>query len=381
MARHSWNGMAWRGLVRLAAASRAAAVPLLAALLVGLVLLPVATPRSALAQEDAQQKAAAEALFNEGQELLFHRQYEAACRRFEQSQAIDPGVGTLLYLGDCYQRLGRFASAWAIYREAYSAARAGGQPERSRVASERADALLPHLSKLSLVVAAEDRAAGLEVTINDKLLNPALWGVAFPIDAGRYQLVARAPGRVSWSSTIEVAPGGQQLTVQVPALAAASGAEAAPAVTPPGAPWAPPSAGAAAPPAMSAPPPDAAKDLGPRLGSRQRTGLIVAASGAGAIGLGAVFGLVAKSKDDEAAKECTAAGCPTRAAADLNEQARSWASVANGAYALGGLALVTGGVLYFWPQKSASSAARGSSLGLCADLGPQGGMLTFRGEL
>jgi hypothetical protein len=42
---------------------------------------------------------------------------------------------------------------------------------------------------------------------------------------------------------------------------------------------------------------------------------------------------------------------------------------------------VTGGVLYFWPEKSASASARRSSLGLSADLGPQGGMLTLRGQL
>jgi hypothetical protein len=376
MAGHSWNGMAWRELAHLrqGAASRA-----IVTLLVWLVALPlVATPRSAFAQDDAQQKAAAEALFNEGQELLFHRQYEAACRRFEQSQAIDPGLGTLLYLADCYERMGRLASAWAIYREADSAARAAGQAERSRVASERATALMPNLSKLSVQVAAENRVEELQVTINDKLLNPALLGLSFPIDAGRYQLVARAPGRVTWSSVIEVAPGRQQVTVQVPPLLASNGSEAEGA-SGPLAPSGPLSTNTSA--TLPAPAPSAVDDAGPRLSYRQRSGLIVAGSGAGVIGLGAIFGLVAKSKDDGAAEQCTDAGCPTRAAADLNEQARRWASVANGAYVLGGLALLTGGALYFWPQRSPSTSARRSPLGLSADLGPQGGMLTFRGEL
>ena len=102
--------------------------------LTAFLLLPVV----ASAQADAQQKAAAESLFDEGKQLLSQGQYESACRRFEQSQEIDPGVGTLLYLGDCYERSGRPASAWATFREASSAALAAGQADRGRMADERA---------------------------------------------------------------------------------------------------------------------------------------------------------------------------------------------------------------------------------------------------
>src|SRR6186713_2555584 len=93
------------------------------ALLTPLMLAPAV----ASAQADAQQKAAAEALFDEAYQLLAQGQYESACRRFEQSQEIDPGVGTLLYLGDCFERSGKTASAWATFREASSAALAAGQ--------------------------------------------------------------------------------------------------------------------------------------------------------------------------------------------------------------------------------------------------------------
>ena len=65
-------------------------------------LLSLGAPRAAWAQTDPQQKAAAEALFDEGKQLLSQGQFENACRLFEQSQEIDRGVGTLLYLGDFF---------------------------------------------------------------------------------------------------------------------------------------------------------------------------------------------------------------------------------------------------------------------------------------
>src|SRR5688572_14521079 len=142
----------------------------LSAALIGVVLCG-----SAFGQDDAQHKAAAEALFDEGRSLAGQGQYEAACQRFEQSQAMDPGVGTLLYLGDCYERVGRVASAWAMYRAAASAAGAAAQVERSRIASERAQRLTPYLSKLVLAVPAENRVSGFELSINGKPLSAALF--------------------------------------------------------------------------------------------------------------------------------------------------------------------------------------------------------------
>src|SRR3954462_4312170 len=104
------------------------------------LLIALAAPGAAQAQAqpDAQQKAAAEALFDEGRQLFAQGQIEQACRKFEQSQDVAPGVGILLYLGDCYERVGRLASAWATFRSAASKASASGQAERARVADEHA---------------------------------------------------------------------------------------------------------------------------------------------------------------------------------------------------------------------------------------------------
>ena len=323
--------------------------------------------RSSSAGTDTQRKAAAEVLFNEGQRLLYEQNYEAACRRFEQSQAADPGVGTLLYLAQCYDGQGRPASAWATYREAYSAARAAGQTDRAQVAADRASQLEPRLAKLTVQVAPENPRDGFELSINGKNIDAALFGVAFPVDPGRYKIVARAFGRTPWSSSIDVQPTAQ-LAVQVPVLEAAHDVQPLAGGDPyGGAPAAQESGGFA--------------DTFSALSPRQRAAVYVGAGGATALVAGLVMGLVAQNKHDDAKEDCPNELCGDKGAVALNDSARNWATGANIAFALGGVALATGAALYLWPEKKGTSASSAGPLDISAQLGPRGGVLTIGGEL
>ena len=130
--------------------------------------------REAQAQ-GAADKAAAEALFDRGLALMKDNKYQEACERLEQSQAIERGIGTMLYLAECYEKLGRTASAWALFREGASAAHAEGQPERSRAGADRAAALEPKLSRLTLQVSPDNAIEGFEL-LRDGQPAPVLLG-------------------------------------------------------------------------------------------------------------------------------------------------------------------------------------------------------------
>src|SRR5438132_4379169 len=95
---------------------------------------PISVPRAAVVAialvalgsragaQSAADKAAAEALFDQGRAAMQASDFAKACGLLERSQRIDPGIGTLLYLAECYEKHGRTASAWATFREAADAA-------------------------------------------------------------------------------------------------------------------------------------------------------------------------------------------------------------------------------------------------------------------
>src|SRR5262245_9941135 len=144
------------------------------------VLISLSVGVRAEAQTAPAGKAAAEALFDRGLELMREGKVAEACTQLEQSQAIETGIGTMMYLAECYERLGRTASAWALFREASSAARAEGQEDRALKGKARADALEPQLSKISVSVPAENKLPGLTVSLNGVNLVSGAWGVPVP---------------------------------------------------------------------------------------------------------------------------------------------------------------------------------------------------------
>jgi hypothetical protein len=145
--------------------------------------------------------------------------FGAACPKFEESLRIQPGIGTLYNIADCYEKLGHSAKAWRRFREAASKAAAAGDIERAAAAQERADALEPLLMKLSIDLSARARTiAGLELSRDGSPVPRDEWGVAVPMDPGNYRVSATAPGRREWSSVVIVREPGKVVAVSVPEL-------------------------------------------------------------------------------------------------------------------------------------------------------------------
>lgn len=323
-----------------------------------IVIAQLGFQHSAVAQPSVADKAAAQVLFDSGRKLLQEGNYAQACKRLEQSQAIEPGIGNLLYLADCYEHIDRTASAWALFIEAASRAAAVGESERARIGRRRADSLKESLSSLTLEVPQPHVLPGLEVARNGVQVPASLWGVSVPVDPGDYNIVARAPGRIVWSSSVHVGASAARASMTIPLLSEepVSAAARPPAVET-----------RVLAPANTLPLTAAGHAPLPTGGSFQRVlGASLAGVGGVAIIVGAVFGGRAIAKNDEAKRLCPDAGpiCDDITGVELTRQADSAATAAN-VLMIGGAALFAGGAIVYLTSPT-SSERSGLALALGA---------------
>ncbi len=304
------------------------------------------------AQVSAADKAAAEALFDRGLALLREGKLEEACSRLEQSQAIERGIGTMLYLAECYEKSGKTASAWALFREASSEAQAAGQSERALAGRQRAERLEPQLSRLTIDVPEAHRVRGLEVLRNGTDLNEGAWGVPVPVDPGEQHIEARAPGHLPFKQTVVVERGPGAWQLSIPQLAAAPVA-AVPA--PPAEATA--SANAAGPREPANLPPTAASPPERGLSTQRLVGLIVGGTGAALAIVGAGFGIRAIRKKHEANCYGATKMCLTQGDEDANQAGIRAAKVSTVGLAVGGAMLVGGLITYFFAPEHKTKVA------------------------
>jgi serine/threonine-protein kinase len=308
-------------------------------------------PAPALAQQDASTQAAAQALFDQARQLMADGKYAEACPKLVESQRLDPGAGTLLNLGQCYEKNGQTASAWVTFKDAAAAAELKHRADWSQRARERSQALEPLLSKLTIDVPAEERGIGIQVRRDGVEVGMAVWGAPIPVDPGDHAIEATAPAKKRWTTTVNVGPKADQAHVTVAVLEdepVPSAVAAAP--TP---------VAAAPPPVAPLPPPQTPPAEPAASGSSQRTaGLVVGGVGIVGVALGSVFGVIAAGKASDSKTLCPSApNCTSAAGVQDNSDAKSSATVSTIAMIVGGAAVATGAVLYFTAPKGRSSGA------------------------
>lgn len=328
--------------------------PVLGACAVCLFGLLVSAP--ARAEASAAQKAAAESLFDDGLKAMKSGRFVDACPKLEESERIDPGIGTLLYLAECYEKTGRTASAWATFREAASSAQARSEVERARVATQRADRLQPSLSKLTIQVPPETRdAPNLRVTRDNVAMQNSLFGIAIPVDPGKYHLVVTADGYEPYETDVEIGANGDSKSVQIPALKPGQKPLAAPASqSPTGA------LGQGGPqpaPSMPQPVSGPATPTDSPVNGRRTAAWVTGAIGVVGLGVGSYFGVRAISKNSDAEKLCPAGDrCADPRGVTLTDDAKHAAVASNIAFAVG-TAFVVGGVVLFLTSGETKQAA------------------------
>lgn len=323
--------------------------------IVGAAALAVTT--TGFAQSTAEDKALAVQLFDEAERLVTSGDYAHACPKYAESERLDPQLGVLLYLAECYEKNGQLASAWGSFRAAMEIAEQRGDA-RASMARSRSQALSSRVSRLVIEVPAEARAPGLVVKRDGAPVAETLWGSGVAVDPGTHRVSAEAPNRRSFEREVSVTGEGTEARVALipleplPVEQQGGGTSAAPAAT--------------------------VSD-----GSTQR----IAALGVGGLGLvgigvGGFFGLSAQSSASDSNELCNAKNVCTTKGDDLRDQAKSKALVATIATGIGAAALAGAAVLWFTaPAPSAAPRAERTTrpaVGLRAD--PNGASLLVGGR-
>lgn len=277
----------------------------------------------------------ADALFEEGRTLVEARRFAEACPKFEESQRLDPGLGTLLNLAACYEETGKLASAWTAFRSAEEQARAAGEKKREQIAAERARALEARAARLTITLAPGERPPGFAVTRDGAPVAALDFGRRLPVDPGLIVIEATAPGHRPFRIEVEVSGEKVAREVDIPLLEvgeapAAGGGD----VTLPGG-----SGGGAGGP-IDAP--------GGERRPRRKVALIVGGVGAAGVIAGVGLGLSARSAYHDVG--CTAGDGPPRGcSADEESDIASARSRGNLGTIIGGVgvaALAAGAVLW-----------------------------------
>jgi len=302
---------------------------------------------------------AAQALFNEGRRLMAERNYAAACPKLEESQRLDAGIGTQFNLADCYEHVGRTASAWAQFLEVAAAAKSVGQRARESSARLRASQLEPRLSRLVVVVDASRAPVGLVVKRDDVEVGAGQWGMPVPVDPGPHAITASAPGKTRWEARVVVGERGDRATATVPILEDAP-ADVEPEPEPSARSEAAPQQGEGAARQgdrrRGAAPIEA---YDPHPGRTQRIlGLLAGGVGLVGVGVGTGFGILAKTKHDDALAFCNAQNQCLQNGLTLRSDAIRAGTISTVSFVAGGVALAVGILLLVTAPSDPKGASR-----------------------
>jgi hypothetical protein len=165
------------------------------------------------------------------------------------------------------------------------------------------------------------------------------WGTEQVIDPGHHVVTARAPRRQPWSGAVDIGPEHDAQTVTVGALAP----EAADAVASP-----PPATEVTQPPAPDTSTPGAWK---------RPAGWIVGGVGLAAVGVGAVFGVMAITKSSDAKSKCSTSSCTDASAVSENQDAKTAATISDVAIGAGVVAVAVGAWFLFTAPSAPSASS------------------------
>lgn len=276
----------------------------------------------------------AEALFRDGKALHDAGRIAEACKKFAESQRIDPKLGTLLNLANCHKDEAKFATAWEEYSEAVRVAKRTSQKDREQLAQGELEALETVLTRV--VINMPSPVQGQEITLDGLAVRAETLGTPLPINPGDHKVEVKAPGYEPLTLPLKAEKVRANLTLEIPPLKPA------------------PTGQQPAGPGIETPPPPPPASTSPLT---MRTGSYVALGvGVVGIGVGTIFGLRSLSKRDEAAPNCPGNVC-NKAGKDLGDEAHSAATLSTVGMIVGVAGVASGVTLFVLSRPSGSSVS------------------------
>jgi hypothetical protein len=264
---------------------------------------------------------------------MLQERYEEATQRYLDSEQLDPAPGTLLNIAYCYEKLGRTATAWALYRQAAAMAGETGRSDWSEHAQERVASLEETLIRVAIRTRSDAAADGIHISLDGAPLPENAWGERVPLRPGVHEIRAEATARETWTLTFQVD------AEHLPAIAV-------PDLSRPPPP--PPQTLVTSKPAVHPAPIRPSHE-----GSAGRT-MAIALGGAGLATLAVAAGLTLAAKSTNDGVHCPGDVNCTPRQVEANSRAYAEAGAATATAVTGGLAVVCAAALWFaFPPRSA----------------------------
>jgi hypothetical protein len=141
----------------------------------------------------------AEALFNQGKDLINQKKYHEACERFAASYKLDEQNSTMLALAACHDLEGKTATAWGEYLLVVNKSR--GTPA-AEYADTKAKELYPRLLKIK--IEANVVPPDIAIKVDGNAIPKESLNAELPLDPGDHDLEAKASGKHDWTKHIKL---------------------------------------------------------------------------------------------------------------------------------------------------------------------------------
>lgn len=271
---------------------------------------------STVARADGDAVGRANRLFKDGRRAADRGDFAHACSLFEESFRLDPGVGTLVNLGDCAEHLGDVERALGYYRTAY--ARMPERDDRATRVHDRIANIEEHAAKVAIHV--EPDAPDATVVTVDGHVEARREG-ALHLTKGTHVILVTAVGYRGKRYDVSVGEGETRSLHVTPG----------------------PALEMELPTGISGP-----SQPSPGRGASWATPLAITALGFGVAGVwvASLAGAMAIDRRDVQRTQCDASNACTQAGVDAAHDGATWASVSTASFVAGSVLLALGATLF-----------------------------------